>query len=66
VSHPATSRLAIVETENAALKAELSGLRETMAAKDANLADLRAEVLRLTHDRPTESPTPGRRWWQRR
>ena len=66
VSHPNTSRLTIVETENAALKAELSGLRETLSAKDANLADLRAEVLRLTHDRPPEpAPTSRRRWWRK-
>ena len=55
VVHPDFVRLKILETENAMLRDQL---RETIAAKDANLADLRAEVLRLTHDSPSR-----RRWW---
>ena len=51
LAHPDFVRLKVLETENAML-------RETLAAKDANLADLRAEVLRLTHEPPSR-----RRWW---
>jgi len=45
----------LLQAENAMLRDQL---RETVAAKDANLADLRAEVLRLAHDRPR------RQWWR--
>lgn len=51
-AHPAAHtdfvRLKVLETENAML-------RETIAAKDANLEDLRAQILRLA--------PPRRRWW---
>lgn len=47
----------LLQAENAMLRDQL---RETVAAKDANLADLRAEVLRLAHDRPR----PRRQWWR--
>jgi hypothetical protein len=55
LAQPDLVRLKVLEVENAMLRDQL---RETIAAKDANLADLRAEVLRLTHDSP-----PRRRWW---
>lgn len=43
--------------EKARLKAEIEGLRALLAAKDANLSDLRDQVQRLTH-------APARRsWW---
>lgn len=47
-----TARLAHLEAENAAL-------RELLAAKDANLSDLRSQVRLLTHD----TTAPKRRWW---
>ena len=47
------ARLAHLEAENAAL-------RELLAAKDANLSDLRSQVRLLTHDTTTQ---PKRRWW---
>ena len=55
LAQPDLVRLKVLEVENAMLRDQL---REIIAAKDANLADLRAEVLRLTHDSP-----PRRRWW---
>lgn len=56
--HPIHARIVALEAENSSLKVELAGTREALAAKDENLADLRAEVLRLAHERPAR-----RRWW---
>lgn len=50
-------RLRKIEIDHAALAA-------TVAAQHANLADLRAQVLRLTHEQPPILPS-RRRWWQR-
>lgn len=44
------------------LEAKVEHLTALLAAKDENLADLRAQVLRLSHDIP--EPFPSRRqWW---
>lgn len=48
------------DSEKAQLRAEVAALRELLAAKDANLADLRSQVLLLTHD----GAPRRRRWWQ--
>lgn len=42
----------------AALRAENAALRELLGAKDANLADLRAQVQLLTYHK-----APRRSWW---
>lgn len=42
------------------LEAKVEHLTAMLAAKDANLADLRAEVLRLAYDKTEPS---RRRWW---
>jgi len=51
LAHPDFVRLKVLEMET-------SLLREMLARADAATADLRSEVLRLTHEK--------RRWWQRK
>lgn len=55
-----TSEPPTQEVEIARLRAELEAARAVIEAKDAHLADLRAEVQRLAHERPTG---PARKWW---
>lgn len=40
--------------------AKNAALKDRLANKEVHLADLRAEVVRLTHDSP---PAPSRRGW---
>lgn len=61
------AKIAGLETEIDRLrKIEIdhAGLAATVAAQHANLADLRAQVLRLTHEQPPILPS-RRHWWQR-
>lgn len=57
---PEPVRIVQLETENAMLRELVRSKDETLASKDANLADMRNQVQRLTHE---NGPAQRRHWW---